>query len=274
MKFTKLNQEIKEFNQTTHGSSDLHKDEIFVRSTGNEFAPFAYLKKRIEEIQSPEALLSDGFVYSSLDFFGVEHFHAWYEKQFARKLMHRQAKNITILERPNNKDVLDLVSKVHSCFEALRSERIILNGKNFPVQLGEWYARCIFGLNQRKSTSQRGFDFYLHDKKVEVKVHWADSNSPRGVKIRKSMVELSDYCIIMFLANNFMIREVCFLDSDFVLRKFSGKGHTLFLKDVDLSQYYFSKSAKQRDKVANSNALLKFATPSFAMVLAETFNKE
>jgi hypothetical protein len=245
---------------------------MFVRSSTNEFAPFAFLKKRIEDLQGPEDLLADGFVYSSLDFFGVDQFNNWFEKQFSRKLMHRQAKHITILERPNNKEVLEMVSRVHDCFEALRSERIILNGKNFPVQLGEWYARCIFGLNQRKSTSQRGFDFSLKDKKVEVKVHWADANSPRGVKIRKSMVELSDYCIIMFLGNNFMIREVCFLDSDFVLRKFSGKGHTLFLKDTDLSQYYFSKSTKQRDKVANSNALLKFATPSFAMVLAETFN--
>ena len=56
-------------------------------------------------------------------------------------------------------------------------------------------------------------------------MHWSDASSPKGVKVKKSLVDLSDYLIVVYIANNFMIRELCFLDSSFVPRKFSGKGH-------------------------------------------------
>ena len=131
--------------------------------------------------------------------------------------------------------ILDQIEIVNKCYEILGQQQILLNGKNLPTQLGEWYAKCIFGLKQVKSTSQRGFDFVAQDgKRVEVQVEWSDVSSPKGVKIKKTLVDLSDYCIIIYVAKNFMIREVCFLDSEYVSRKFSNKGHTLFLKDTDV----------------------------------------
>jgi PBP1b-binding outer membrane lipoprotein LpoB len=86
------------------------------------------------------------------------------------------------------------------------------------------------------------------------------------------MIELSEFCIIIYIARNFMIRELCFLDSDFIKRKFSGKGHVVFLKEVDISDYFFSKSEKHIDKVVNSSALLKYSSPTLAMKLAEKFS--
>ena len=61
------------------------------------------------------------------------------------------------------------------------------------------------------------------------------------------------------------------LDSDFIIRKISGKGHTIFLKDVDIAQYFFSKSSKHIGKVSNSSGLLRFSTPELAMRIAEMF---
>jgi hypothetical protein len=145
-----------------------------------------------------------------------------------------------------------------------------VNGKNLPVQLGEWYAKIIFGLHQVKSSSQRGFDFKTEGgKTVEVRVHWHDMTSPKGVKVKKSLIELSDYCIIMYVSKNFTIRDILFLDSEFVLRKFDAKGHTIFLKDQDVHNYFFSKSDKHYDKVANKMALLQFATPNLAMKIED-----
>ncbi|OFZ69501.1 MAG: hypothetical protein A2451_02470 [Bdellovibrionales bacterium RIFOXYC2_FULL_39_8] len=172
---------------------------------------------------------------------------------------------------PNNRAIIDSLSEIHKAYEVLRTNQIILNGKNFPTQLGEWYARCIFALKQIKSTSQRGFDFLLEDKRVEVNVSWSDVSSPKGVKIKKTLVDLSDYCIIIYMGNNFMIREICFLDSEFVSRKFAGKGDTIFLKDGEVSSYFFSKASRHLDKVVNSSALLKFSSPTLAMKLAEKF---
>ena len=104
---------------------------------------------------------------------------------------------------------------------------------------------------------------------VEVKVDFHDATSPKGVKIKKSLAELSDYVIIMYVAKNFTIRDVLFLDSEFVLRKFDTKGHTIFLKDQDVQNYFFSRSDKHYDKVVNKSALLRFASPQLAMKLED-----
>lgn len=264
--------EVKEFCKETHGSSDYDKDELFVMGQEKgEFAPMTYLVKKLKGFKGTKELLQEGFVFDSYDLFDCKDFQPWFEKQFSRKLTRSIAKKISLLHLPKNKVILDAIETVNKCYEILRNEYIIMNGKKLPVQLGEWYAKCIFGLQQTKSTSQRGFDFLIGNKRVEVKVHWSDYPSPKGVKLRKSLVELSDYTIVIYIARNFMIREVCFLDSDFVKRKFAGKGHVLFLKDSEVSPYFFSKSNKHYDKVVNSSALLRFSSPTLAMKLAEAF---
>lgn len=268
-----LNREIKDFNKETHGSTDYDKDEIYVMGESpSEFAPLKYLSKKIEGLTKSRDLLTLGLVHDTYDLFEYEDFPKWFETQFSRKLTRTLAKKISILHLPKNKEIFDAISTVNKCYEVLRAEQILMNGKNLPVQLGEWYGKAIFGLEQRKSSSQRGFDFYLEDKRIEVKVHWSDVSSPKGVKMRKSLVDLADHCILIYIARNFMIREICFLDSSFILRKFGGKGHTIFLKDSDVNQYFFSKSDKHYMKVANKTALLKYSNPTLAMTLAEHFS--
>lgn len=264
---------IDSFNQETHGTTDYYKDSIFVMEGSNKFAPLSFLKKKMQEF-SEDLLVKRGYIYDSMDLIGNEEFSIWYEKQFSRKLKRASAKKILFLHLPDNKEIFDAIETVNKCYEILRDQMILFNGKKLPVQLGEWYAKCIFGLMQQKSTSQRGFDFFIEDKRVEVKVHWGDFTSPKGVKLRKSLVDLSDYVIIIYLARNLMIREVCFLDADFIMRKFSAKGHTLFLKDTDINSYFFSKSVKHKDKVKNSTALMKYALPNFAMNLTESFSNQ
>jgi hypothetical protein len=259
------------FSGTTHGSSDYDKDLIFVRgSSDREFAPFMYIQKELPEIKSIDQLKAEGFVFSSYDFLEINEFDQWYLNQFNRRLSSKVMKNIGILHLPDQKAIFDTVEVVHQTFQILKDHKVLMNGKNLPIQLGEWYAKTIFGLHQIKSSSQRGFDFKTESgSTVEVKVHWHDLTSPKGVKIKKSLAELSDYCIIMYISKNFTIRDILFLDSEFILRKFDTKGHTIFLKDQDVSGYFFSKSDKHFDKVVNRNALLRFASPTLAMKLED-----
>lgn len=272
MKIEDLYKEIGDFSKENQGSSNYFKEDYYVQgSSADEFAPFSLLEKKFEQLKDPKELLGLGFVYQSVDFFGSDSFQTWYEKKFARKLSSSLASKVTLLKVPSNKSIFDSIESIYKAFMNLRDEKILLNGKNLPVQLGEWYARCIFGLYQKKSTSQRGFDFRLDGKSAEVKVHWADFSSPKGVKIRRSLVQLSDYCIIIYISKNFMIREICFLDSDFIIRKFGGKGHTIFLKDSQVASYFFSKSSKHDDKIVNPTALLKFASPTFAIKITDRF---
>ncbi len=267
-----LYQLIEVFSKEAHGSSDYDKEITFVRGRQDDhFAPLKYLSKKDANFDSKNKLFKAGYVSDALDLYDRPEFTDWFERQFSRKLKRSEAKKILIIYKPDNKSIFDAIELVHKSYDILRNEHIILNNKNLPVQLGEWYAKCVFGLDQLKSTSQRGFDFLLDGKRVEIKVEWGDSTSPKGVKLRKSLADLSDYTVIMYVARNFRIREVCFLDSDFILRKYGGKGHTIFLKDSDVNQYFFSMSQKHLDKVANSSALLRYATPTLAMKLAESF---
>jgi len=275
MEIDKLNEEAKLFSSTTHGSSDYDRDEFFIMSESrSDFAPLKYIQKRLSEIKDIESLLKIGFVYDSFELSNNENFQAWYEKQFSKKLLRRDARKISIVYVPNNKLILDQIELVNRSYEILAHEQILLNNKNLPTQLGEWYAKCIFGLKQVKSTSQRGFDFVMGDgKRVEIQVEWSDVSSPKGVKIKKTLVDLSDFSVIIYVAKNFMIREVCFLDSEYVSRKFSSKGHTIFLKDSDVSTYFFSKSSKHFNKIINPITFLKYASPNLAMKLSEKLNQ-
>jgi hypothetical protein len=259
------------FSEATHGSSDYDKDQIYVRGNSDrEYIPLTFLQKEMPELEEISKLKAEGFVFSSYDFLELNEFDQWYQAQFNKRLSSKTMKNLGILHLPDQKAIFDTVEVVHQTFQILKDHKVLMNGKNLPIQLGEWYSKIIFGLHQIKSSSQRGFDFKTEiGKTVEVKVHWHDATSPKGVKIKKSLAELSDYCIIMYISKNFTIRDILFLDSEFILRKFDTKGHTIFLKDQDVAGYFFSKSDKHFDKVVNKNALLRFATPTLAMKLED-----
>lgn len=272
MSTAKVDELISEFSGEKHGNSDYYKDQVYVLGEdGKSMAPLSYILKKMN-LANADGLHALGFVHDSFEIFSPENFEVWYEEQFSRKLKTSGLRNIAILHRPNNKTIFDAIETVNKMYEILRRENILLNGKKLPVQLGEWYAKNVFGLRQVKSASQRGFDFYLGDKTAEVMVHWGDQASPKGIKLRKSLVQLSEYCIIVYVARNLMIREICFLDSSFVLRKFASKGHTIFLKDTDISSYFFSHSNKHVDKVKNKIALMKYSMPTLAMKLSEHFS--
>ncbi len=267
-----LNREISKFSKESHGSSNYHQEELFVMGRkSTEFAPLKYLVKKVDGVEDAHSLVKLGFIHDSYELFEIESFAPWFEQQFSRKLLRKHSRLVSILHLPDTKSALATIEEVDRCYQTLRNEQIIFNNKNLPVQLGEWYAKFIFGLQQKKSSSQRGFDFFVENDRVEVRIQWGDLPSPKGVKIRKSMVELSKYAVVIYLANNFMIREICYLDCDFILRKFSGKGHTIFLKDSDIESDFFSRSNKQFDKVVNGGLLLQFANPALAIKLAEKF---
>jgi len=262
------------FSGSTHGSTDYDKDEVYVRgSHDGEYVPLSFLDKELNDHDLLHKLKGEGFVFSSYDFLEINEFDIWYQAQFNKRLSSKIMKNIGVLHLPDQKAIFDTVEVVHQTFQILKDHKVLMNGKNLPIQLGEFYAKIIFGLHQIKSSSQRGFDFKTEKgKTVEVKVHWHDLTSPKGVKIKKSLAELSDYCIIMYVAKNFTIRDILFLDSEFILRKFDTKGHTIFLKDQDVASYFFSKSDKHFDKVINQTALLKFSSPALAIKLEDRLN--
>jgi hypothetical protein len=270
----KINAVVEEFSSATHGSSDLADEQVFVMGAKDDkYAPLSLVLKKHPELESLKKLQKEGYAHSSLDYLDVKNFDVWYQKSFNKKLLQKNKKLISIVHLPDTLKVHEAVEIVTQVYDILKDHKVLINGKNLPVQLGEWYAKLVFGLKQVKSSSQRGFDFLWSDgKRVEVKIHWHDVTSPKGVKLKKSLVELSDYTVVMYMAKNFMIRDILLLDSDFIIRKFAGKGHTIFLKDGDVGNYYFSNSDKHYDKLVNTSMLLKFASPTFAMKLDEKLN--
>jgi hypothetical protein len=270
-----IEQMTKEFSSQSQGSSDYWKDTLYVRGENDDsFVPMSFIQKKQADKEITLAQLqAEGYVYSSLNFLELKGFDKWYQNQFNKKLTLKTKKTIGIVHLPNTNKIFEAVEIVNQVYQIMKDYKVLVNGKNLPIQLGEWYAKTIFGLKQIKSSSQRGFDFFIADgKKVEVKIHWQDVTSPKGVKLKKSLVEMSDYTIIMYVAKNFMIRDILLLDSDFVIRKFAGKGLTIFLKDSDVSGYFFSKSDKHYTRIVNKKALMQFSSPNLAMKIDEKIN--
>lgn len=263
---------VRKFSGETHGSSNLADENIFVMGgKSGEYMPLSYAKKHLKNIKTEADLQKEGFLFSSLDYLESGDFFTWYKDQFGKKLSIKQSREVGVLYHPNQRDILEAISIADRAFEILKNQHVLMNGKNLPVQLGEWFAKSIFGLRQIKSSSQRGFDFYTNDmKRVEVKVHWNDFSSPKGVKLKKSYLELSDYAIVMYISKNLMIRDILFLDSNYILRKFGVKGHTIFLKDSEVSHYFFSVSDKHFERMVNKNMLMRFANTNLVMKLSDS----
>jgi len=265
----------REFSGQTHGSSDYWQETVYVcGEKENEFIPLSVLIKSNKEIKNIQSLQNIGYAVSSLTYLELDEFDEWYTKVFNRKISQKLKKDVDIVHLPDMKEIFKAVEIVDQVYQILKDHKVLVNGKNLPAQLGEWYAKTILGLYQKKSSSQRGFDFYTHDgKKVEVNVHWQDVTSPKGVKLKKSLIEMSDFTVILYVAKNFMNRDILLLDSDFVIRKFAAKGHTIFLKDSDINSYFFSRSNKHYEKIINKSFLMKFSAPKLAMKIDENINK-
>jgi hypothetical protein len=263
----------REFSEHSHGNSVFDKDIYFLLGEKEkEFVPFSYFTKRHPHIKSVNQLVAEGYVLSGAAFLELDEFDLWYQSQFNKKLTPKLKKDIFFLHHPDMKKVFEAVEIVDQVYRIMKEHKILINGKNLPVQLGEWYTKLVLGLKQVKSASQRGFDFEtLDEKKVEVKVHWQDSTSPKGVKIKRSLIELSDFTTVVYISKDFTIRDILMLDSDYIIRKLADKGHTVFLKDSDVSSYFFSRSDKHYDKIVNYAALMKFSTPQFAMKVDERY---
>ena len=263
----------KEFSGISHGSSSYDSEVLFVMGEHeSEFVPLSYIIKKMITITTMRDLQINGFMFSSASFLDLESFNEWYKKQFGKKFTQKHYSQMGILHFPHEQKILSIVDEVSKCYGALKAEHVINNGKNLPVQLAEWYAKLIFGLQQVKSTSQRGFDFYSDDgRKIEVMVDWNDRSSPKGAKLKKALVEISDCCIIIYINSMFLIRDILFLDSEFIMRKYSDKGHTIFLKDSVVSEYFFSVSSKHHDKIISKNTLLNFSAPALKAKLEAKF---
>ena len=264
----KLQKYIQDYNTKKHGNSDHFKQHQYVVSEG-DYAPLSVFFKN--ENMNLDDVLNLGYAHSSIEVFPNESFEKWYKGQYSKDISPSLRKKIAVYYPPKQLEIFNAVEKISECYKVFRDHDVLINRKKLPVQLGEWYAKIIFGLEQNKSTSQRGFDFYLDGKRIEVQVSWGDKSNIKGIKFRKSLVEMSEYCILVFLSDNLMVRDICFLDSEFVLRKFGSKGHFIFLKEMEIRQYNFSQSNKQQDKVKNIPAMLRFAGPVFAMRASEIF---
>jgi hypothetical protein len=121
---------IESFSKETHGSTDYHKEVVFVKGRcPGEYAPFKFLSKKLEWLTSGDQLINKGFVYEAHDLTAFEDFESYYEKQFARKLARSQAKEINYILMPDNKSIFDSVESIDKNYKVLRDAHIILNGK-------------------------------------------------------------------------------------------------------------------------------------------------
>ena len=271
----KLEKYIDDYNNKKHGNSEHFNQTLYIqKNNGNceTYAPInGFLKSEKIDLNS---ILNLGYTHSSLDVFPSSSFEIWYKNQYSKPIGPVLKSKISIYYVPNQIEIFKAVEKISECYKVFREHHVLINRKKLPVQLGEWYAKIIFGLEQNKSTSQRGFDFYLDGQRVEVQVSWGDKSNPKGIKFRKSLVDMSKFCILIFLSDNLMVRDICFLDSEFVIRKYSSKGHFIFLKEAEIKQYNFSQSNKQKERVKNSGAMFRFAGPIFAMKASELFGEK
>ncbi len=133
-----IEEAVKEFCTSSHGSTDYWKEEVYVRGVDDDsFIPLANLIKKHEEVKSIGNLQTEGYVYSSLAFLEMKSFDSWYQKQFNKKLTQKAKKSIGIIHFPDRTEIFKAVEIVDQVYQILKDHKVLVNGKNLPVQLGE-----------------------------------------------------------------------------------------------------------------------------------------
>ena len=135
-----INNQVKEFSSKTHGNSESYKEKVFVKGDCG-YIPLKTLIKKVENLEDARGLQKIGFIFESYEFHPSEEFSQWFQETFSRKLTRSQEKGISILFIPDNSSILDSIEQASRSYEILRNKNILINGKNLPVQLGEWYAK-------------------------------------------------------------------------------------------------------------------------------------
>ena len=240
--------------------------DIFVQcpNGGLLYAPVRFLSCHEDWCE----LLKIGYVCESHSLERFGDFKAWFEERY-----HRPMEGVSLLTIPDDSMVHRATELLMQAHEMLLDGSIVHSKKDIPLQIGEWYAKSIFGLTQCQSYCERGFKFYRRNFIVEVKVVWGEI-PVRGVKVEKRRVEKSKYCLIVYLADNLKIQDICILDSSFVMKKWSNKGEFFFLRDEQISQYFFSRSTLHKNAIQNVSRLLKFSAPDFAERIEEILSSD
>ncbi|MEX0799549.1 MAG: hypothetical protein WD025_08890, partial [Bacteriovoracaceae bacterium] len=116
----------KEFSSQSHGSTDLFKERLFVRGANDEeFVPLVHLIKKIDGVNSKQDLFAMGFVCSSLDFLDLKSFDVWWQKQFNKKLLQRDKKDISVIHLPDTKKIFDAVEIVNQVYQILKDHKVL-----------------------------------------------------------------------------------------------------------------------------------------------------
>ena len=256
----------REINQYYESAEDtpLGDGDVFVQCPkgSSRYAPFRALS-----CTDWCELLKIGYVCESHCLERFTDFQNWFEERYQCPV-----KGVYLLTIPQDTKVHNAAAMLMKAHQMLMGDCIVFNTKDIPVQIAEWYAKSIFGLVQCSSHCQRGFRFYRRDIAVEVKVAWGEETSVRGVKIEKRALARSEYCIIIYLADSFMIQDICIMDAKFILKKWENKGEFVFLREEQISKYFFSRSSLHKKAVQNVSRLLQFSTPTFAKRMAEVFS--
>ena len=131
---------IDEFSQEQHGSSNYGKDEIYVKGKDDgKYAPLSFLIKKIDSVNHFRDLLKKGFIFSSYDLEDDVQFFDWYKHQFSKKVPACIKRKASILYQADHKEIFNSIEVVHDCYNLLRQHKIVINNKNLPTQIGEWY---------------------------------------------------------------------------------------------------------------------------------------
>ena len=82
-----IDQLASEFSNSSHGSSEYFKDEVFIRGKNDEeFVPISFAIKKEPSIKNINSLQESGYVFSSLNYLELSSFDKWFQKSFNKKL--------------------------------------------------------------------------------------------------------------------------------------------------------------------------------------------
>jgi hypothetical protein len=145
----------------------------------------------------------------------------------------------------NYRDVRDALNQIVSAKQILRNLKVI-RSERFTGELGEWFVGEMYNALPAASTSQKGWDLMLGDRRIQVKTHAkGDGNNARWTELGKYTEEDFDELIIVVFTKEFSLKELYKVPVKDAISHVKGKQRVIGWNDISRFKIKLKNLPKQ-----------------------------
>ncbi len=157
-----------------------------------------------------------------------------------------------MIETNANENYLKIREALNDLAEAKQrlSDLNVIRSERLVGEIGEWFFTAIYGGKRAISSSQKGWDIELDDKKIQIKTHAkGDKNNARWTEIDEEKVKEFEELVIIVFTKEFYLKEFYKIQKEAIGNLLEQSGKIKVLKWEKLSHHKIELECLPNQKI-------------------------